>query len=218
MSVARNSAAARAAAIRAGARLGGGGPEVRRAASEAARWEHGAAGEEATVRLLRPLHRWGWLRRLLGRPVWVVRHDLRLHGRHFNVDHLLVSPCGTGLVVLDTKNWRRGRGGETKLVGGRVCCGTDDRHGQIEKVAEYARLVEVAVGVPGVSVQPLVVVHGSRIPGGHLTAPVPGGSVLVVGTDWLVPTLAAAVRGRDPRRAAALAARVDQVLHPYINH
>ncbi|MFJ3699558.1 nuclease-related domain-containing protein [Streptomyces sp. NPDC090052] len=211
-----NSAAAQAAAIRAGARrgpwrrllalLGLGGAAVARADAQAARWAHGAAGEERTARLLAQLEARGWH----------VRHDLRLAGRRFNVDTALVSPCGTGLVVLDTKNWHRGPDWETKLIDGRVHCGRDDRHDQIAKVAEYARLVGSAVAVPGLVVQPLVVVHGSRIPGGHLTAPVPGGSVLVVGTDWLVPTLAAAVRGRDPRRAAALAARVDQVLRPYV--
>ncbi|MEU3656461.1 nuclease-related domain-containing protein [Streptomyces sp. NPDC032161] len=208
-----NSAAARAAALRANARrglwrkllalLGFGGARVRRADAAAARWAHGAAGEEATARLLAPLEAAGWH----------VRHDLRLRGRRFNLDTVLVSPCGTAVVVLDTKNWHRGR--TTSLVGGRVHCGTDGRHDQVVKVAGYAQAVGAVL--PGVPVVPLIVVHGSPVAGGGFEAPVPGGAVWVLGTDLLVPRLAGAVRGpRDQVRAAGLARRVDQVLRPYV--
>lgn len=209
---AQNSAAARAAALRAGARrgvwrrllaiLGLGGARVRRADAQAARWAHGAAGEEATARLLVPLEAAGWH----------IRHDLRLAGRRFNLDSVLVSPCGTAVVVLDTKNWHRGR--PTTLTSGRVHCGTQDRHDQIEAVAKYAQAVGKALS--GVLVLPLLVVHGSPVAGGGFEAPVPGGAVWVLGTELLVPRLAGAVRGaRDPRRAAQLAQRVDSVLRPY---
>ncbi|MEV6165748.1 nuclease-related domain-containing protein [Streptomyces sp. NPDC052052] len=215
---ARNSAATRAAALRAEARrgpwrrmlafLGLGGARVRRADAEAARWAHGAAGEATTARLLAHLEAAGWH----------VRHDLRLPGRRFNLDHVLVSPCGTALVVLDTKNWHRGR--TTALVGGRVHCGTkdrrdrEDRHDQVVKVAGYAQAVGAVL--PGVLVVPVIVVHGSPVAGGGFEAPVPGGTVWVLGTDLLVPRLAGAVRGpRDPQRAAGLAERVDAVLLPY---
>ncbi|MFE4915870.1 nuclease-related domain-containing protein [Streptomyces sp. NPDC056652] len=222
----RNSAAARAAALRAQARrgprrrllalLGVRTAAMRQADAQAAQWERGAKGEKVTVRLLRPLTRWGWFRRLLGRPVWVIRHDLRLRGRRFNLDHVLVSPCGTAVVVLDTKAWHRGR--TTALVRGRVCCGAEDRHDQVEKVAGYAAAVQAALGMPGVTVWPLLVVHGSPIAGGRLEARVAGwdGPVHVLGPDWLVPTLAAAPKVRDARRAALLARRVDEVLRPYV--
>ncbi|WP_406163936.1 nuclease-related domain-containing protein [Streptomyces sp. NBC_01005] len=212
---ARNSAAAHAAALRAGARrglwrrllafLGLGGARVRRADAAAARWAHGAAGEETTARLLAQLEAAGWH----------VRHDLQVAGRRFNLDHVLTSPCGTALVVLDTKAWHRGR--TTTLVGGRVHCGTDDRHDQVVKVAGYAEVVAAAVGLLPDQVWPLIVVHGSPIAGGRLEARVPGqrGVVHVLGPDWLVPTLAGAPKARDPRRAAQLAGRVDSVLLPY---
>ncbi|WP_331756318.1 NERD domain-containing protein (plasmid) [Streptomyces sp. NBC_01590] len=146
---------------------------------------------------------------------WAIRHDVRLRGRRFNLDHVLASPCGTAIVVLDTKNWHRGR--TTALVGGRVCCGTEDRHGQAEKVAEYARLVDQALGLPGVAVWPLLVVHGSPVAGGYLEARVQGwdGPVYVLGPDRLLLTLAGAPKATDPRRAAAVVARVDSVLLPY---
>ncbi|MGW2844395.1 nuclease-related domain-containing protein [Streptomyces sp. NPDC001274] len=207
-----NSAAARAAALRANARrglwrrllalLGLGGARVRRADAAAARWAHGAAGEEATAQLLAPLESAGWH----------IRHDLRLQGRRFNLDTVLVSPCGTAVVVLDTKNWHRGR--TTSLTQGRVRCGAEDRHEQVVKVAGYAQAVGKVL--PGVLVLPLLVVHGSLVAGGGFEAPVPGGTVWVLGAELLVPRLAGAVRGRrDPGRAARLAGQVDRVLRPY---
>ncbi|WP_329203876.1 nuclease-related domain-containing protein [Streptomyces sp. NBC_01435] len=146
---------------------------------------------------------------------WVIRHDVRLRGRRFNLDHVLCSPCGTAVVVLDTKNWHRGR--STSLVNGRVRCGTEDRHSQVEKVAGYARLVGQALGLPGVAVWPLLVVHGSPVVGGHLEARVSGwaGPVYVLGPDRLLPTLAGAPKASNPRRAATVAVRVDSVLLPY---
>ncbi|MFG2676992.1 nuclease-related domain-containing protein [Streptomyces sp. NPDC048445] len=208
----RNSAAAKAAALRAGA---GRGPQAN---DEAAQWERGAKGEEATVRLLRALNGpwWRrWLLRALGRPGWVVRHDLRLRGRRFNVDHVGVSPCGTAVVVLDTKAWHRGR--TTAAPGGRVHCGLEDRHDEVEKVVKYARLIQTALNMPGVTVLPLMVVHGSPVAGGFLQARVTGweGPVYVLGPDRLLPTLAGAPKVTDARRAAAVVARVDSVLTPY---
>lgn len=209
-----NSAAREAARIRARARRGlwrrvtawlGLNPAARRADARAALWAHGAAGETATVALLAPLTAAGWH----------IRHDLRLPDSRANLDHVLVSPCGTAVVVLDSKAWHRGR--PTTLVRGRVQCGAEDRHEQIEKVAGYAARVQVALGVPGVVVWPLLVVHGSPVAGGRLEARAAGwdGPVWVLGPDWLVPTLASAPAGRDLRRAAAVAGRVDEVLRPY---
>lgn len=214
MSTAGGSAAAQAAAIRAGARRGVWrrvlawlrlGSHVRRADAQAARWAHGAAGEETTARLLAQLESAGWY----------VRHDLALPRSRANLDHVLVSPCGTTIVVLDTKAWHRGR--TTALVGGRVRCGGEDRHEQVEKVAGYAGRVAVLMGLPGRAVRPLMVVHGSPVAGGYLDAVTAGGQVLVLGPNYLVPTLSAAPKARDSRAAAALAGRVDQVLLPYVD-
>ncbi|MFG2276724.1 nuclease-related domain-containing protein [Streptomyces chartreusis] len=180
-------------------------PAARRADAQAALWDRGAAGEQATAVLLAQLVARGW----------EVRHDVRLPGRRFNIDHVLISPCGTAVVVLDTKAWHRGR--PTALVRGRVHCGTQDRHEQVVKVAGYADAVQAALGLSGVTVWPLLVVHGSPITGGRLEVRVPGrdGPVHVLGPGYLVPTLAVAPRVRDPRHAEAVAARVDVVLRPY---
>lgn len=204
------SAAARAAALRGGLRAALWravrawlGLRPSRADREAGRWAHGAAGEAETERILASLERSGWH----------VRHDLMLRGRRFNLDHVLVSPCGTALVVADTKNWHRGK--LTALVGGRVCCGQEDRHRQVESLAGYARLVAQAVGMDPEAVWPLLIVHGSPVAGGFLEVPVRGGKVFVLGPDRVVPTLEAEPAGRDQRRAATLAAAVDRVLVPY---
>ncbi|MGW1468482.1 nuclease-related domain-containing protein [Streptomyces sp. NPDC002308] len=216
MSVHRNSAAVRAAALRAEARggmlrrllalFGVRTAGARRAESVAARWEHGARGEETTAGLLAALEARGW----------GIRHDRQVPGRRFNLDHVLVSPCGTAVVVLDTKTWHRGR--TTTVVGGRVHCGTQDRHGQVEAVARYAQVVSRALRMPGVVVWPLLVVHGSPVAGGQLEVQAPGwnGVVHVLGPDLLLPVLAAAPRAVNRARAAALARRVDTVLVPYI--
>jgi len=218
-----NSASREAARIRAQARRGlwrrltaalGMNPAAVRADAQAARWDRGAAGEEATARLLAPLYSYGWQ----------VRHDVRLPGRRFNLDHVLVAPAGDAVVVLDTKVWHRGR--QTVLLRGRVHCGVgdqwEDRHEQIEKVARYAADVHTALGLPGVVVWPLLVVHNSPVRGGVLEARAPAwpGAVWVLSPPLLVPTLAMdprtrKLRVRDPGRAVGVLARVDEVLVPY---
>ncbi|WP_381791130.1 nuclease-related domain-containing protein [Streptomyces niveus] len=210
-----NSASARAAAMRAAARkgwwrrvlafMGVGGRATRRADARAALWSHGAAGEEQTAELLVELPAQGWV-------VW---HDLMLWGRRFNLDHVLISPCGTAVVVLDTKAWRRTW--TTELVHGRVHCGPDDRHGQIEKVASYARAVAAVAGLHPAAVRPLIVVHGSPVADGFLQAMTPHGPVHVLSPGFLVPTLAGAPGVPDAWRARALAERVGRVLAPYVN-
>jgi hypothetical protein len=206
------SAAARARALRGGLRAAVErrvrvwlGVRPSRADRQARRWAHGAAGEQQTARLLDGLVRTGWH----------VRHDLMIRGRRFNLDHVLVSPCGTALVVVDTKAWRRTW--TTALVGGRVYCGTDDRHEQVQNLAGYARLVAQALALPASAVHPLLVVHGSPVAGGFLEVPVRGGTVVVLGPDRVVSTLEASPPGRDVRRATELAARVDRVLVPYVD-
>ncbi|MFD9443362.1 nuclease-related domain-containing protein [Streptomyces sp. NPDC060001] len=213
-----NSAARQAAQIRAHARRGlwrrataamGLNPDARRADARAALWAHGAQGEAATARLLAPLERAGW----------TIRHDLRLRGARWNVDTVLVSPCGTAVVVLDTKAWRKNW--TTQLVRGRVHCRNqeagEDRHEQVEKVAGYAQRIGRALELPGVQVLPLLVVHGSPVAGGCLAAQVQGvvGPVYVLSPSWLVSTMVRSAGAPDVRRAAAVTARVDRVLLPY---
>lgn len=185
-------------------------PAARRADALAARTVHGTLGEQWTANLLTQL------------PAgWHVLHDRALPswrpgGKPRQLDHVLVSPCGTAVIVLDSKKWHAQR--ETALLGGRVHCGGEDRHRQVEAVVDYAAAVSTALSVPGVVVWPLLVVHTSPVRGGRLEARAPGwdGPVWVLGADWLVPTLAAAPRGMNRERAAVLAQHIAQVLPPYL--
>ncbi|MDX2996402.1 nuclease-related domain-containing protein [Streptomyces scabiei] len=214
MTVYDNSAAHRAAAIRAHARRPGWRwllarlgvtAHTRRADAQAARWQVGAQAEDVTKAMLCPLEAQGW--RIL--------HDRRLPGSRANLDHVLVSPCGTAVVVLDTKRWHARR--ETVLLRGRVHCGVEDRHGQVEAVASYAARVAEVLGLPASAVWPLLVVHGSLIRGGRLEARAPRweGVVHVLGPEFLVPTLANSPTAWNPQAAAALAEHVARVLPPY---
>lgn len=176
-------------------------PQARRADALLARARHGAVGEERTAALL------------AGLPAgWTVFHGRQLPGFRADYDHVLVSPCGTTVVALDSKRWHAGW--DTALVGGRVHCGVQDRHDKVEAAARYAERLERALAVPGVRVWPLLVVHDSRVRGGFLTAEVEGRPVHVLSPPYLVPTLSGAPAGVNPRQAAALVRRVDQVLPP----
>ncbi|MFI8792645.1 nuclease-related domain-containing protein [Streptomyces sp. NPDC055105] len=180
--------------------------EAKRADALTARAVHGAVGEQWTAALLAELP-----------GGWTVLHGRKLPGFVADYDHVLISPCGTLVVVLDSKRWHAQR--ETSLVRGRVHCGREDRHGQVTAVARYAERLERALDVPGVSVLPLLVVHGSRVTGNFLSVPVQGleEPVFVLDPSWLVSTLTASGREApaNPRRAAALVRRVDQVLPRY---
>ena len=212
MSVFGNSASREAARIRRAARHGvwgrvtawaGLNPEAAAADAVAARWELGAKAERETARMLRALRWRGWR----------IRHDLRMPGRRFNLDHVLVSPCGTAVVVADTKRWHAGQ--ETAVVGGRLLCGREDRTGEAEKAARYANLVGEALGMPGVVVWPLLIVQGSRVRGGHGRVATSAGVVQVVSADQAVRGRAGAPAGWSWSGARGVAAQVDEVLRPY---
>jgi Nuclease-related domain len=64
-----------------------------RPSEQARTWQRGAHGERHTARLLRRLHRDGF----------VVFHDLAVPDSPANVDHLVIGP--TGVFVIDSKQW-----------------------------------------------------------------------------------------------------------------
>ncbi|MEV5451627.1 nuclease-related domain-containing protein [Streptomyces sp. NPDC052535] len=178
----------------------------RRLEAAAVRQEQGSLGEQQTAALLARL------------PAgWTVFHDLAVPGRRFNLDHVLIPPSGAGVIVLDSKKWRRTW--PTTLVRGRVQCGPQDRHQQIVNFAGYVSGTAAALGVPAGMLMPVIVVHGSPVAGGRLDVPVPEWerTVHVLAADRLVDVLAGMPGGRGPVQpaAAALAARVRQTLPRY---
>ncbi|WP_282798066.1 nuclease-related domain-containing protein [Streptomyces sp. CC224B] len=169
-------------------------------------WLMGAEGEAATQDLIDVLAGEGW----------AVFHDLGLPRSHSNVDHLLVPPSGEGIIVLDSKRWRATW--PTSAVGGRLFCGDEDRHDQAEKAAFLARFVRDVVGPANLPVLPALVIHRSPVAAdGHIEVLVDGWPrpLHVFGPQALLAHLRQRAGTPDPRRAARLAARVTQTLHPY---
>ncbi|MEV5348941.1 nuclease-related domain-containing protein [Streptomyces achromogenes] len=111
-------------------------------------WAAGAAGEEATARLLRPLVRRGC----------AVLHDRAIRGSRANIDHLIIGRFGVALV--DSKNWQSKKSALT-LTGGLLRYGRYDQTKALQTVVWEAEQAARALGVP---VRPILAVHGARVP------------------------------------------------------
>lgn len=110
-------------------------------------WRRGAEGEEHVGRILRKLD-----------PVdWLVLHDLTLNANGSNLDHLVVG--APGVFALNTKHLtgRLWVGKSRILHNGQR---TDYLRTSRWEAKTVAGLLEAA-GVPGVTVQPILVVHGT---------------------------------------------------------
>ncbi|MFH8295061.1 nuclease-related domain-containing protein [Streptomyces sp. NPDC018059] len=208
-----SSAAARAAALGAGRRPGlwtrlliALGRRAQPAPPQAALpWLLGAEGEAATEALIDVLADEGW----------TVFHDLGLPRSNSNVDHVLVPPSGEGLIILDSKRWRANW--PTAAVDGRLFCGEEDRHDEAERAVFLACFVRDVVGLD-LPVLPALVIHRSPVAsGGHVEVLVDGWPrpLHVFGPQALLASLRQRAGTPDPRRAAHLAARVTDTLHPY---
>jgi hypothetical protein len=151
------------------------------------RWFRGAAGEEATAKLLAQLPR-----------RFIVLHDRRRPGDRGNLDHIVLGP--SGIWVVDSKV----RHAQLRVRRGQVWAG--------EHVIDVAPVVRQAAGLQaglGVPVTAVVAVHGEglRRRGKKVNG------VRILPAPHLVRRLR---RGRRLRRSqvAALASRVDHMLPP----
>ncbi len=106
------------------------------------RWQRGAAGELATARLLQ---------RLPGR--YVVLHDRRIPGSRANLDHVVIGP--EGVWVIDSKAYR------SHLRAGWRSVWAGDRRLDVTPVLWEADVVADRLGI---TVHPLVVIHGDGLP------------------------------------------------------
>jgi hypothetical protein len=124
-----------------------------RPSEQARTWQRGAAGERHTARLLRRLHRDGY----------VVFHDLAVPGNtSANVDHLVIGP--TGVFVIDSKQWT-----------GSVHQGADGlvwhNHYPLDRTLETVRWEAQAIGcLLGTRAAALLCVHGAHVQGGGVDA------------------------------------------------
>jgi Nuclease-related domain len=123
-----------------------------RPSEQARTWQRGAQGERHTARLLRRLHRDGF----------VVFHDLAVPASDANVDHLVIGP--TGVFVIDSKQWT-----------GSVHQGADGlvwhNHYPLDRTLETIRWEAETVGrLLDARTAALLCVHGAHVHGGGLHA------------------------------------------------
>jgi Nuclease-related domain len=123
-----------------------------RPSEQARTWQRGAAGERHTARLLRRLHRDGY----------VVFHDLAVPGSDANVDHLVIGP--TGLFVIDSKQWT---GSANQSADGLVW----HNHYPLDRELDTVRWEAQTLGrLLGTRIHPLLCVHGAHVQAGGLHA------------------------------------------------
>jgi hypothetical protein len=162
-----------------------------RASAEASAWRKGARGERRTARRLRRLVRRGY----------VAFHDLGMPGSRANIDHLLIGP--SGVFVIDSKQYT---GRIQQTPDGHVWHNYYPLDEQLRTVRDEARAVETILGV---SVIPLLCVHGASVQWGGLRAQ----GVAIVPAGQLGDALGAdAVLSAE--QVAVLAGIAQSRLHP----
>ncbi len=149
-----------------------------RSRSDPDRWIRGAAGEQATARMLDRLGR-----------RWVVRHDLAVPGSRANLDHVVIGP--SGVWVIDTKTYRAPmRAGWRSVRVGNHRLDTQAASWEAQVVADRLRIATT----------PVVAVHGQGLPPRGRVV----GGVRVIPADQLVGYLR---RGRVRRWLVGLTGR-----------
>jgi Nuclease-related domain len=124
-----------------------------RPSRDAVAWRRGAAGERHTARLLAPLERDGW----------AVLHDLAVPRSQANLDHLVIGPGG--VFVIDSKQYR----GRLQLDStGRLWHGRYPLDPVLRSVEFEANQAAQVLPDPGVTVVPIVAVHGAQVPWGKV--------------------------------------------------
>jgi Nuclease-related domain len=166
-----------------------------RVSQDAHNWQRGARGERRTARQLDRLTRHGW----------VVFHDLAIPDSRANADHLIIGPAGVFLA--DSKNWR---GHLAFAPDGTLWHGSYPLTATLATIGFEAAAIAGALAVPGLAVEPLLVVHGSTIPWGEQYL----GGVAVLPARRLVATLLALPPLLTDEQVTQLAQRAVTRLRP----
>jgi hypothetical protein len=166
-----------------------------RVSQDARNWQRGARGERRTARQLDRLAHHGW----------VVFHDLAVPDSRANADHLVIGPAGVFLV--DSKNWR---GHLAFAPDGTLWHGSYPLTATLATIEFEAQAIAGALAVPGLAVEPLLVVHGSAIPWGEQYL----GGVAVLPAGRVVATLLALPPLLTDQQVTQLAGRAMARLHP----
>jgi Nuclease-related domain len=166
-----------------------------RVSQDARNWQRGARGERRTARQLNRLTHHGW----------IVFHDLAVPDSRANADHLLIGPAGVFLA--DSKNWR---GQLAFAPDGTLWHGSYPLTATLATIGFEAAAIAGALAVPGLAVEPLLVVHGSTIPWGEQYL----GGVAILPAGRLLATLLALPVLLTDQQVAQLAGRAMARLHP----
>jgi hypothetical protein len=166
-----------------------------RVSQDARNWQRGARGERRTARQLDHLAQHGW----------VVFHDLAIPGSRANADHLLIGPAGVFLA--DSKNWR---GQLAFAADGTLWHGSYPLTATLATIGFEAAAIADALAVPGLVVEPLLVVHGSTNPWDEQYL----GGIAVLPAGRLVATLLALPVLLTDQQVTQLAGRALARLHP----
>jgi hypothetical protein len=166
-----------------------------RVSQDARNWQRGARGERRTARQLDRLSRHGW----------VVFHDLAVPDSRANADHLIIGPAGVFLA--DSKNWR---GRLAFALDGTLWHGSYPLTATLATIGFEAQAIADALAVPGLAVEPLLVVHGNTIPWGEQYL----GGMAILPAQRLVPTLLALPPLLTDQQVSQLAQRVMARLRP----
>jgi hypothetical protein len=166
-----------------------------RVSEDARNWKRGARGERRTARQLDRLSHLGW----------VVFHDLAVPDSRANADHLIIGPAGVFLA--DSKNWR---GHLAFAPDGTLWHGSYPLTATLATIGFEAQAIAGALAVPGLAVEPLLVVHGSTIPWGEQYL----GGVAILPAGRLVATLLALPPLLTDQQIAELAHRTMTRLRP----
>jgi hypothetical protein len=163
-----------------------------RVSADTRAWRDGARGERATARLLRRLHRHGW----------VVFHDVAIPGTPANADHLVIGP--PGVILVDSKRYT-----------GQVTQTPDRRawrnHYPMDRTLRALRLETQAIGAAlRVRVRPVVCVHGAQVAHGGLVA----GGVEILPAGRLPSMFRSSRQQLGEADVAALVAQALSVLRP----
>jgi hypothetical protein len=166
-----------------------------RPSPDAVAWRCGAAGERRTARLLAQLERHGW----------VVLHDLAVPGSRANIDHLAIGPGG--VFVIDSKQYR----GRLQLdSSGRLWPGRHPLAPALRVVSFEADQAAQILADQGVTVVPIVAVHGAQVPWGKVVID----GVPVVPARRLPSMLGALPAVLGPERVVGLADQARIRFHP----
>ncbi|MDJ0467043.1 hypothetical protein [Streptomyces sp. H27-C3] len=162
---------------------------------------------EATGQLLAPLRQDGW----------EILTDRKLPRSNIVVPHILIPPCGRGLVVPVSYRWPKGK--LTVVVDGKLKCGRRSKQQAVRGLADLAGRTQAAVSRPkpkwkDLGMVPALVVHGSPIFRHRDLAecrrwPSP---ITVIAPEGLLTALQEIPGNPDPNRAAALTERVAVLL------